>query len=348
MFQSPSRRGWSCIAERSACNSRGRVISVPFSSGMVLHLRVSLDMRTATCMISVPFSSGMVLHLAGRMTTHDHFRCFSPLLVGDGLASGMFGHVHGRITHISVPFSSGMVLHLPSTWRSQSPSRRGWSCMRLPSFQSPSRRGWSCISADRCRANGITSNFSPLLVGDGLASRGSTRQPNGDCIISVPFSSGMVLHPRRQSTDAPGALRCFSPLLVGDGLASVQATVRSPDLTDFSPLLVGDGLASQHRRIAAAAPDFSPLLVGDGLASRAWPLMNDTSHFSPLLVGDGLASLASRISVDQQPALYFSISVPFSSGMVLHLQIVATLTSFRFSPLLDGDGLASCECHTRH
>src|SRR2546430_205653 len=66
-----------------------------------------------------------------------------------------------------------------------------------------------------------TRGFSPLLVGDGLASRGPVHT-NG--IESV----------------------CFSPLLVGDGLASGNPLVRRALRYErFSPLLVGDGLASR-------------------------------------------------------------------------------------------------------
>jgi len=152
---------------------------------------------------------------------------------------------------VSVPFSWGMVLH-----------RAGASALRgvRIEFQSPSRGGWSCIGVLGIPPVKVTARFSPLLVGDGLASQAGY-------LDSVSVSA------------------CFSPLLVGDGLASprdaglcsinipfqspsrggwsciiLKITARCSNSSCFSPLLVGDGLASgqdppaQSRKFAVSVP----------------------------------------------------------------------------------------------
>src|SRR5579872_2064719 len=89
-------------------------------------------------------------------------------------------------------------------------------------FQSPSRRGWSCIESASAGLRKMSTCFSPLLVGDGLASS--------------------VARSRRSSQPR------FSPLLVGDGLASSEPGREGTfSFRGFSPLLVGDGLASLCR-----------------------------------------------------------------------------------------------------
>ena len=73
--------------------------------------------------------------------------------------------------------------------------------------------------------------------------------------------------------------------------------------------------------------------------------------FSPLLDGDGVASIG---CTDVLTVYRFSVSVPFSMGMVLHRRRRLSLNrhgvaSLGFSPLLDGDGLASLiSCDARH
>ena len=158
-FQSPSRRGWSCIVSGSGILS-------------------------STANVSVPFSKGMVLHRAGNAEVRRMVASFSPLLEGDGLAS------------------------LP-------PNRKN---VRVFGFQSPSRRGWSCIERGLYDGGTRPGRFSPLLEGDGLASPKRRRissmnpsfqspsrrgwscismaeTPTGEvCLVSVPFSKGMVLH----------------------------------------------------------------------------------------------------------------------------------------------------------
>ena len=95
--------------------------------------------------------------------------------------------------------------------------------------------------------------------------------------------------------------------------------------------------------VAGPVPRFSPLLDGDGVASShvdEQPV--DRLVSVPFSMGtvlhrcDPIRSQVSR-----------SVSVPFSMGTVLHLRHREgrgrTLSGF--SPLLDGDGVASCVCH---
>ena len=85
-------------------------------------------------------------------------------------------------------------------------------------FQSPSRGGRYCISKGLAAMLLILS-FSPLLVGDGIASPRGNRGRVGP-IVSVPFSWGTVLHLAWELVRSRLYFASFSPLLVGDGIAS--------------------------------------------------------------------------------------------------------------------------------
>ncbi len=61
--------------------------------------------------------------------------------------------------------------------------------------------------------------FSPLLDGDGIASPQSSATPPGSLPVSVPFSMGTVLLLKMLLSERDGDLG-FSPLLDGDGIAS--------------------------------------------------------------------------------------------------------------------------------
>ncbi len=208
---------------------------------------------------------------------------------------------------VSVPFSMGTVLHQSS---------HHGRAHRLATFQSPSRWGRCCITALlRC---GICANacFSPLLDGDGVASRTPWR-----------FRA---------------ASSCFSPLLDGDGVASSTSSRRSSYMRAVSvPFSMGTVL---HRLLywppVGGLACFSPLLDGDGVASMTVaPCLFHTGSFSPLLDGDGVASCASRHDASGETL----VSVPFSMGTVLHhaRDRQDRLRRASFSPLLDGDGVAS-------
>jgi hypothetical protein len=230
----------------------------------------------------------------------------------------------------------------------QSPSRWGRCCISTPAssrrakppFQSPSRWGRCCIS----RVDPAIQHFVP---------------------VSVPFSMGTVLHPDRRRAIVLACLR-FSPLLDGDGVASRTVDAGNPQLFRFSPLLDGDGVASsRHKTSLQAVTGFSPLLDGDGVASFRGHVHNDQVFFlfqSPSRWGRCCIDSTERQPLPPHPFQSPSrwgrcciagdrsarpttrnVSVPFSMGTVLHpsrhktsLQAVTG-----FSPLLDGDGVAS-------
>ena len=236
-FQSPSRRGWSCIRagpSRGQTHSggfspllegdglaslwrdqRGAVdaaVSVPFSKGMVLHRDSGCHRRPRSRPFQSPSRRGWSCIPAKRSKYGVDQSGFSPLLEGDGLASvrAVVCRVAGRVFQspsrrgwscidvirervnavqdVSVPFSKGMVLHLVL-----GPRRS----RILYAFQSPSRRGWSCIHHAEGIAGVLLIRFSPLLEGDGLASRHGGFERAHYFAVSVPFSKGMVLHPHQ-------------------------------------------------------------------------------------------------------------------------------------------------------
>ena len=72
-----------------------------------------------------------------------------------------------------------------------------------------------------------TDGFSPLLVGDGVASSTPSGAQGVAGLVSVPFSWGTVLHRSFTYTFTGDSTR-FSPLLVGDGVASHRVVPRVP------------------------------------------------------------------------------------------------------------------------
>ncbi len=134
-FQSPSRRGWSCITHHASLAAMCIVFQSPSRRGWSCILPDDTA-GIAGAVFQSPSRRGWSC-IAGFLLSHVPTPpCFSPLLVGDGLASIM-----------------ALVLR-SSGYGFQSPSRRGWSCIGascvcngvLREFQSPSRRGWSCIT----------------------------------------------------------------------------------------------------------------------------------------------------------------------------------------------------------
>ena len=181
-FQSPSRRGWSCISGRPETHLQQILFQSPSRRGWSCIIGLystplphqwfqSPSRRGWSCippLTSVPLvTSGFSPLLEGdglasfvQSVLARDLHGFSPLLEGDGLASLGKGGRHECHHHVSVPFSKGMVLHPSCSHAHPGPYWR---------FQSPSRRGWSCINS-RTRAT---------LTADS---------------VSVPFSKGMVLH----------------------------------------------------------------------------------------------------------------------------------------------------------
>ena len=130
----------------------------------------------------------------------------------------------GSAVPVSVPFSMGTVLH-----------RSGPESMRrqLLIVSVPFSMG-TVLHLDRLSTvvDGTSSRFSPLLDGDGVASRSGS---NALAIVqvSVPFSMGTVLH-HCASGQLWGYLLGFSPLLDGDGVASSELIgVAASGLTSF-------------------------------------------------------------------------------------------------------------------
>ena len=122
------------------------------------------------------------------------------------------------------------------------------------------------------------------------------------------------------SVDLRKRIDRFSPLLDGDGVASLRPYlwVRVP-LQRFSPLLDGDGVAS-HNLIDGRSPPLG--------------MFQSPSRWGRCCIAVGLQHHAQPDS---------SVSVPFSMGTVLHrgLPDAVLRHSAGFSPLLDGDGVAS-------
>ena len=125
-------------------------VSVPFSWGTVLHPSTATAQRFQS-IVSVPFSWGTVLHPA-RAALVGVPSCFSPLLVGDGVAS-MLRRETGNVVE----------------------------------FQSPSRGGRCCIPAFGAVT---TSRFQSLLVGDGVASADGSDRSRGPFARFSPPSRG--------------------------------------------------------------------------------------------------------------------------------------------------------------
>ena len=141
------------------------------------------------------------------------------------------------------------------------------------------------------------------------------RLPGRSCSVSVPFSMGTVLHPY-------GKLR-------RNGRQNVSV-----------PFSMGTVLHLSRAAENWATPSFSPLLDGDGVASTL------------------TAPASARYSLFQSPSRWgrccisfvpscdhtsMQVSVPFSMGTVLHRGRGESPKrhALGFSPLLDGDGVAS-------
>ena len=186
--------------------------------------------------------------------------------------------------------------------------------------------------------------FSPLLDGDGVASRraGQSRDSRtirfqspsrwGRCCIAqadprVTRQSSLFQSPSRWgrcciptfqvATD--GNSQRFSPLLDGDGVAShCLADWRTADPHRFSPLLDGDGVASAGEMVpdAATATDVSvPFSMGtvlhqsiEGVGARRIHSFQSPSRW-------GRCCIADAVTGSERTAI---VSVPFSMGTVLH------------------------------
>ena len=241
----------------------------------------------------------------------------------------------------------GTVLHHAGLWIDQHPFRR---------FQSPSRWGRCCIFAVFLRVFEKV-RFSPLLDGDGVASaravliwpfRDQFQSPSDVvcvasqqglhpqavrtwCMVSVPFSMGTVFNDRPPDRAAIAGSSVSVPFSMGTVLHPVPEIMRRTDLTLFqSP--------SRWGRCC---------IVGIVALFDRGSRLPFNRRFSPLLDGGRLLhQVADQLELDTLG--YRTVSVPFSMGTVLHRLTQATLPmepevfpQRSFSPLLDGDGVAS-------
>src|SRR5579871_5324581 len=238
-----------------------------------------------------------------------------------------------HLSLVSVPFSMGTVLLLVC---------RICIVCGLRPFQSPSRWGRCCFAAWVTRLPALRS-FSPLLDGDGVASLDWPARAQAKSFVSVPFSMGTVLlRPGRSTANALSSR--FSPLLDGDGVASLPiadaADHHAPVSVPFSmgTVLLRNGYLAEDD--APAVSVSVPFSMGTVLLpwTKEQPTSFNTSFQSPSRWGRCCFPRGRR------PAQrHLVVSVPFSMGTVL-LRLLDGPTVqcfFGFSPLLDGDGVAS-------
>ena len=258
-------------------------VSVPFSMGTVL-LRSFVMAHAPTFCVSVPFSMGTVLLLRVAPTPEEPFACFSPLLDGDGVASG----------------------------------RQCCKQERRTPFQSPSRWGRCC--------------FSVKIVG-AIAAPG----------VSVPFSMGTVLLPRIPLDLSHGPYPFQSPSRWGRCCFLIIIQV-APGFRGFqSPSRWGRccfGENQMRSRPAFSRPFQSPSRWGRCCFAAARPRWRSRRHSFQSPSRWGRCCFEGQ---DIESLRGGRVSVPFSMGTVLLLTSAAGRSSarLRFSPLLDGDGVAS-------
>ena len=330
-FQSPSRWGRCCIGRlENGCGAKTPV-SVPFSMGTVLHLAPLTSGSLPLNLFQSPSRWGRCCIIRSRRARGPLATRFSPLLDGDGVASRLIGVATRCRPAVSVPFSMGTVLH---RWRRlligsppllfQSPSRWGRCCIvgqflgqwRGLRFQSPSRWGRCCIAIVRRRSNGHRN-------------------------VSVPFSMGTVLH-HVHDAEPHGRFPAFqSPSRWGRCCIRWSACRRTRSSTVSVPFSMGTVL---HRLRGIAGPLRMPQFQSPSRWGRCciiedFPLPAEQLDVSvPFSMGTVLHRTGDYLKSDGS-----KVSVPFSMGTVLHpshFQVPPNVP-LCFSPLLDGDGVAS-------
>ena len=211
-----------------------------------------------------------------------------------------------RVAQVSVPFSMGTVLHRYDRAAS----------IQIRRFQSPSRWGRCCILRACMGRDCRRISFSPLLDGDGVASSPRhLRTRSGTC--------------------------GFSPLLDGDGVASARRSRRPFDCSPFqSPSRWGRCCIIAANRLRQGVLFVSvPFSMGTVLHRGEVDIEGCSSSVSvPFSMGTVLHRPRSTGVSGRS-----HVSVPFSMGTVLHLRRLASRSfpTSSFSPLLDGDGVAS-------
>ena len=163
--------------------------------------------------------------------------------------------------------------------------------------------------------------FSPLLEGDGVASTSNEFLCAASTCVSVPFSRGTVLLPLRIRGAIRGlSFKFQSPSRGGRCCFPFTCALEVPMSYGFSPLLEGDGVAStkpeaERRYSALVSVPFSRgtvLLPAKAIRAR---YRSELRFQSP--------SRGGRCCFRERPIL-LNDGIPLS-----------------FSPLLEGDGVAS-------
>ena len=186
VFQSPSRGGRCCISTSLSCSCTATLCFSPLLVGdgvasarvramRSVRLAFQSPSRGGRCCIQAvvmgrttvpqfqsPSRGGRCCIPPPRTTTCTASSRFSPLLVGDGVASAPNHPTALTLSGVSVPFSWGTVLHHRNRRAEGGTDHR---------FQSPSRGGRCCIVVKGGGHKLRDLRFSPLLVGDGVASK---------------------------------------------------------------------------------------------------------------------------------------------------------------------------------
>jgi len=158
----------------------------------------------------------------------------------------------------------------------QSPSRWGRCCFQtcakplwVSAFVSvPFSMGTVLLQALDDRQCVRFRRFSPLLDGDGVASRGSRSSNAALPPVSVPFSMGTVLLLDAAAPAPEQSLRFQSPSRWGRCCFCGIAAHRTKTFSVSVPFSMGTVLLQGGRRVRKnRCARFSPLLDGDGVAS---------------------------------------------------------------------------------
>ena len=219
-FQSPVHRGWYCTPGRRVPGHNEHRVSIPCSSGLVLHCQVQSvlgDQLLVT--VSIPCSSGLVLHaMKPCRKSSRKSRSFNPLFIGAGTAPpGSAGPTASNIGIVSIPCSSGLVLH---SCRGHPVDDQIVRCFNPLFIGAGTAQNLQTAAVPAFRFR-----FNPLFIGAGTARAGTTCRAAVSTGVSIPCSSGLVLH--WAWTALPfGPPFCFNPLFIGAGTAPCQTELR--------------------------------------------------------------------------------------------------------------------------
>jgi hypothetical protein len=139
----------------------------------------------------------------------------------------------------------------------------------------------------------LPSTFSPLLIGDGIATEHLRRARELPTVLSAPYLSGMALLPLVRVAHGSAEHDLSAPYLSGMALLLTNSAPICQSRNPFSPLLVGDGIATELRSTSRM-----PFVNFQPPTCRGWHCYSPRQPhrcssprpFSPLLVGDGIAT----------------------------------------------------------